>query len=292
MQLVNRTAVIVGCGGLGSNLAHILARRSFEVNYGIRNFGMDFVKDFLRDYRSVRDTHNVNRGLSPVPDYFGFFNRFILVDHDTVEPKNLGRQLFFASQVGMNKAEALAQSLNALFPEGGGLASALDMEVSDPADVDFLTRMASATARDRTEGGLEVPHFFLMTDSHDSKKMIAQVLDINRPLIPYLIANCDGKSWEVKNHLDSSEVHARKVPGMAPVDLAAAHPNRYVALQNSPVNLMAAQRTAYWYFASHGLTSMPARFVESGDMSLPTPSLKLKFPGSAPNPSDSDSDDE
>lgn len=291
MQLINRTAVIVGCGGLGSNLAHILARRSFEINYGIRNFGMDFVKEFVRDMRSVRDTHNVNRGLSPTPDYFGFFNRFILIDHDTVEPKNLGRQAFFASQVGVNKAEALAQSVNALFPEGGALASALDMEVQDPADVDFLTRLSSnVVERDRV--GLEVPHFFLMTDSHDSKKLIAEVLDINRPQIPYLIANCDGKKWEVKNHLDSSEVHARKVPDMAPVDLATTHPNRYVALQNSPVNLMAAQRTAYWYFASQGFTSIPARFVETGDMSLPSPSVKLKFPGSAVNPPDSDDEDD
>ena len=58
---------IAGCGGLGSNIAHMLTRIGFC--------------------------------------------RFTLLDFDVVEYKNLNRQFFFPDQIGMKKAEALAQNI-------------------------------------------------------------------------------------------------------------------------------------------------------------------------------------
>lgn len=44
-------------------------------------------------------------------------DRIILQDGDTLEDRNLDRQLFSPEQVGMNKAEALAQLLRRSFPD-------------------------------------------------------------------------------------------------------------------------------------------------------------------------------
>ncbi|MBP1764964.1 MAG: putative dinucleotide-utilizing enzyme [Firmicutes bacterium] len=45
------------------------------------------------------------------------FCRFTIVDFDVVEPSNLNRQFFFASQIGMAKVSALAENLKSINPD-------------------------------------------------------------------------------------------------------------------------------------------------------------------------------
>lgn len=45
------------------------------------------------------------------------FRRFVLCDHDTVEPANLNRQFYFLRQVGMHKTEALKANLEQINPD-------------------------------------------------------------------------------------------------------------------------------------------------------------------------------
>lgn len=71
--------LIIGCGGVGSNLAHFLTRLLKE-------------QDKVEQY-ALR-----------------------LVDYDAVEDKNLGRQFFFVEDIGKNKAEALAENLKRIAP--------------------------------------------------------------------------------------------------------------------------------------------------------------------------------
>lgn len=89
------TVCLVGCGGTGSHLAQALARIAAHL-------------------RARRDEL-----------------RLIFVDGDEVEDKNVGRQLFTQSDIGKNKAQALAARFSALF----GLA--IDA-VPEMATVDVL----------------------------------------------------------------------------------------------------------------------------------------------------------
>ena len=70
---------LVGCGGTGSHLAQTLARLA----------------------RHVRES--------------GGLLDLTFMDGDTVEPKNVGRQLFAPSEVGRNKAQVLATRFSAVF---------------------------------------------------------------------------------------------------------------------------------------------------------------------------------
>jgi len=72
--------LLVGCGGTGSHIAQSLARLAYHV-----------------------------RELGGPPLSLAF------LDGDTVEPKNVGRQLFSLADVGRNKAQALAARLSAVF---------------------------------------------------------------------------------------------------------------------------------------------------------------------------------
>lgn len=74
------TIVLVGCGGTGSHIAQTLARLAAH----------------------VRDTGGPSITLA-------------FVDGDTVEAKNVGRQLFSPADVGKNKAKVLAARFNAVF---------------------------------------------------------------------------------------------------------------------------------------------------------------------------------
>lgn len=74
------TVVLCGCGGTGSHLAYTLARLAAH----------------------CRDTGGPRLTLA-------------FVDGDTVERKNVGRQLFAPADVGKNKAMVLAARLNAVF---------------------------------------------------------------------------------------------------------------------------------------------------------------------------------
>jgi hypothetical protein len=71
--------VIIGCGGIGSNLWDLIAHQT---------------------YYSAK--------LSKQGYYQPYVSSFLLVDGDAVESKNLFRQSFFARHVGMGKAEALS----------------------------------------------------------------------------------------------------------------------------------------------------------------------------------------
>lgn len=74
------TVALVGCGGNGSQIAQALARIA---------------------------VHLEAAGQPPL--------RIYLVDGDTVEAKNVGRQLFTPDDIGTNKAVALAERFNRLF---------------------------------------------------------------------------------------------------------------------------------------------------------------------------------
>jgi PRTRC genetic system ThiF family protein len=71
--------LLAGCGGTGSHIAQSLAR----------------IAAHTRESRTDL--------------------RIIFCDGDTVEPKNVGRQLFTPGDVGKNKAQVLAQRFSALF---------------------------------------------------------------------------------------------------------------------------------------------------------------------------------
>lgn len=66
-KIVKTKVCIAGCGGLGSNIAHMLVRCGFK--------------------------------------------KFVLMDFDVVEMKNLNRQFFFPDQAGLLKTEALVRNL-------------------------------------------------------------------------------------------------------------------------------------------------------------------------------------
>jgi hypothetical protein len=90
-----QTVVIVGCGGTGAQVARIVAR-------------------ILYDMRRAR-LHTP---------------KIILIDPDTVEEKNVGRQALFApADIGQFKAECVARRLNAaLGLDIGWIAEPLDPE--------------------------------------------------------------------------------------------------------------------------------------------------------------------
>jgi len=74
------TITLVGCGGTGSHIAQALARLASH----------------------CRDTN-------------GPYVQLVFVDGDTVEAKNVGRQLFSSSDIGKNKAQCLAARFGAVF---------------------------------------------------------------------------------------------------------------------------------------------------------------------------------
>ena len=72
-KIENTKLCIAGCGGLGSNIAHMLVRCGFR--------------------------------------------KFVLMDYDVVEMKNLNRQFFFPDQEGLLKTDALVQNLRMINPD-------------------------------------------------------------------------------------------------------------------------------------------------------------------------------
>jgi len=99
------TVALCGCGGTGSHIAQALAR-------------------IARHWR--------DGGGAPL--------RLLFIDGDTVEEKNVGRQLFAPADVGKNKAQILAARFSALF----GLA--IDA-VAEMATVDRLASLGGLTRR-------------------------------------------------------------------------------------------------------------------------------------------------
>ena len=72
-----KQVVLAGCGGTGAQIGRMLARLIYDMQ------------------KNDLQTPHV-----------------VFVDHDTVEPHNIGRQLFTAGDVGQNKAEVLARRFN------------------------------------------------------------------------------------------------------------------------------------------------------------------------------------
>lgn len=85
-----RRAVILGCGGIGSNLWDLIANQT-AVNAKMTAHG------------------------NPMPHV----TDFILLDGDAVEAKNLARQSFYPEHVGMGKAEALVSKWSPFLSEYG-----------------------------------------------------------------------------------------------------------------------------------------------------------------------------
>ena len=73
------TIAVVGCGGTGAQVARLVARMIFDME---------------------------RRNMQNIPE-------LLLIDPDTVEPKNIGRQLFSQAEVGEYKAVAVMRRLNA-----------------------------------------------------------------------------------------------------------------------------------------------------------------------------------
>lgn len=99
------TIALVGCGGNGSHIAQALARIAVHYRAG---------------------------GGDPL--------RLVFIDGDTIEEKNVGRQLFTPAEIGRNKAQALAARFNHLF--------GLKIEaVPEMATVDVLRIVGGLTRR-------------------------------------------------------------------------------------------------------------------------------------------------
>jgi tRNA A37 threonylcarbamoyladenosine dehydratase len=86
-----KTVTIVGCGGTGAATARIVARIVYDMQ----------------------------RMRKHVP-------QIVLIDHDRVEEKNIGRQLFCPSEEGRFKSEAISRRLNFAL----GLDIAVDSSVT------------------------------------------------------------------------------------------------------------------------------------------------------------------
>lgn len=103
-----RVFVVVGCGGTGSILAE-----------GLANMVAGYKKNA----------------------------RMVLVDHDLVEEKNVFRQNFMPSEIGQNKAEALAFRLNLRFGlDIGALAQEVTKKPANDAAI-YITAVHTVTPR-------------------------------------------------------------------------------------------------------------------------------------------------
>lgn len=119
-----KTVTIVGVGGTGAQVARIVGRIAYDMQ------------------RSRLHTPQI-----------------VLIDPDTIEEKNVGRQLFSPSVLGMNKAECVGRMLN--------LALGLDVRwIPDHAD--------AARHFDRHGGNLVVS----CVDNHEARKEIHRVSGI------------------------------------------------------------------------------------------------------------------
>lgn len=132
-----KTVTIVGCGGTGAQVARIVGRMAYDMQ------------------RSRKHAPQI-----------------ILIDPDTIEEKNVGRQLFSPSLLGVNKAECVGRMLN--------LALGLDVRWI-PDHVDATRHF------DRYGGNLVIS----CVDNHEARQEIHRINGI-------LIAS--------GNHTDSGQV--------------------------------------------------------------------------------------
>src|SRR5690606_30307832 len=119
-----KTVTIVGCGGTGAQVARIVGRMAYDMQ------------------RSRKHAPQI-----------------VLIDPDTIEEKNVGRQLFSPSLLGKNKAECVGRMLK--------LSLRLDVRwIPDHAD--------AARHFDRHGGNLVVS----CVDNHEARKEIHRVSGI------------------------------------------------------------------------------------------------------------------
>lgn len=116
-----KTVTIVGCGGTGAQVARIVGRMAYDMQ------------------RSRKHAPQI-----------------VLIDPDTIEEKNVGRQLFSPSLLGKNKAECVGRMLN--------LALGLDVRWI-PDHVDAVRHF------DRYGGNLVIS----CVDDHEARKEINRV---------------------------------------------------------------------------------------------------------------------
>ncbi len=131
--------IIVGCGGIGSHLWDFIAQEiwsRFEINSD----------------KSVR--YGQRRTV---------VNKFVLIDNDAVEIKNLFRQSYFPEHVGMSKAEALASKYHRALQKHKVSVEAKKMWIDDKSkffeDNDLI---------------------LLGVDNHATRKMVSDILHPDR----------------------------------------------------------------------------------------------------------------
>lgn len=145
--------VVVGCGGVGSNVAMLAART-------------------------------------------GLYKRYVLVDFDLVEAKNLERQFFFANQVGKFKVDALRENIKAI--DGDVAVDCYSEKLESAIDCLFLNGLISTSG--------EFVDLVLATDNTQSKRLIYKELKpiCNRTFL----VNCEAGFYEIKGFLDEEETKA------------------------------------------------------------------------------------
>jgi len=137
--------VLVGCGGTGSYVFYYLSRLMF----------------------------------TELQKEFGKRTTVVLVDGDTVEPKNLYRQNFIESDVGLNKAYVLARRYSTAY--------GIHVEYYDRyADVDCLERLLQYTYRPYL--GIVVPILVGCVDNHVARRALHETFEGFRGPLIYIDA--------------------------------------------------------------------------------------------------------
>ena len=136
--------IVFGIGGVGSHLAYFLRKINADTQQNI-------------------------------------VNEVFLVDFDTIEQKNISRQLFSDSSVGSNKAEVSACGL-------------------ENTDIEFTAMKTKITSEEQllffdSENDLAI----ICTDNMDSKLLIAEYFK------NFFIVNCDKDYYEIQNVIHESD---------------------------------------------------------------------------------------
>lgn len=98
--------------------------------------------------------------------------RFVLADHDRVEPGNLNRQYYFADQIGIHKTEALSENLRRIEPA-----------------IELVLLQRSIDADDLAELFAGVDVLVEAVDRADSKAAIISAATRDLPDVPLVAAS-------------------------------------------------------------------------------------------------------
>lgn len=235
---------IIGCGGVGSNFAEMVARSDLEVRR-VSSMGNEYRSQLIQQALAV---FLESRGGTKWPiderhiqfiggHYQIELERVYLVDGDRVEDKNLERQGFTEDDVGEFKAVALCNRLMKINPFVEFVP--VPQFLSDDLDRPLISGMMS---------GHDV--MFLATDSRATKKWLvdrcAYLRRANSGMDAWaygswFLANCDGDRYELKNYWDAGE-------GSAWRNKASSRPTGgYMNVQNGEVNRLVAARALSYF---------------------------------------------